>query len=120
VSDLGPADALAVCMSDAPTRPTRRCRTATPVPRTGRRHFRSSRQQHQGAEGLEALAAVAAARAEPDRAVRLSGAAAAATRETIASRPTFEVAITGRFVETVQRTVSQKRWHESWGAGRAL
>lgn len=62
---------------------------------------------------------MAAARAEPDRAVRLSGAAAAATRETIASRPTFEVAITGRFVETVQRTVSQKRWHESWGAGRA-
>ena len=71
------------------------------------------------AEGLEVLAAVAAAGAEPDRAATLSG-AAAATRETIASRPTFEVAITGRFVETVQRTVSQERWQESWEAGRAL
>ncbi len=71
------------------------------------------------AEGLETLAAVAAARAEPDRAARLSG-AAAAIRETIASRPTFEVAITGPFLESVRRIVTGKRWHELWEAGRAL
>jgi len=71
------------------------------------------------AEGLETLAAVAAARNEPDRAARLGG-AAAAIRDTIASRPTFEVTITGPIVERVQRTVTGKRWHESWEAGRAL
>lgn len=72
------------------------------------------------AEGLEILAAVAAARAEPDRAARLSG-AAAALRETIASRLTlFDVAITGRFLEGVQSTVSTKRWRGLWEAGRAL
>ena len=71
------------------------------------------------AEGLEVLAAVASACAEPDRAARLSG-AAFAIRETIATRPTFEVAITGRLLESVQRTVTEKRWHDSWEAGRAL
>ncbi len=71
------------------------------------------------AEGLEIFAAVAAARVEPDRAARLSG-AAAAIRETIASRPTFEVAVTGPFLTSVQRTVTEKRWHELWEAGRAL
>ena len=77
-------------------------------------------EERQGiAEGLEVLAAVAATRAEPDRAARLSG-AAAAIRETIATRPTFEVAITGRFLESVQRTVNERRWHDLWEAGRAL
>ena len=71
------------------------------------------------AEGLETLAAVAAARNEPDRAARLGG-AAAAIRDTIASRPTFEVAITGPILERVQRAVTSKRWHESWEAGRVL
>jgi predicted ATPase/transcriptional regulator with XRE-family HTH domain len=80
----------------------------------------AEQEERQGiAEGLETLAAVAAAGAEPDRAARLSG-AAAAIRETIASQPTFEVAITGGFLESVQSSVTEKRWHESWEAGRAL
>jgi predicted ATPase/transcriptional regulator with XRE-family HTH domain len=80
----------------------------------------AEQEERQGiAEGLETLAAVAAARAQPDRAARLSG-AAAAIRDTIASRPTFEVAITGPFLESVRKTVAEKRWLESWEAGRAL
>ena len=71
------------------------------------------------AEGLETLAAVAAVRKEPDRAARLSR-AAASIRETIASRPTFEVAITGSFLESTQRTVGEKRWRGLWEDGRAL
>jgi predicted ATPase/DNA-binding XRE family transcriptional regulator len=72
------------------------------------------------AEGLEVLAAVAAARRDTDRAARLSG-AAAAVRETIASRPTaYDHAITGRFLESVQSAVDAKQWRGLWDAGRAL
>ena len=71
------------------------------------------------AEGLMTLAAVAAARSNPDRAARLGG-AAAGVRETLATRPGFELVIAGRLMATVERTVSEERWRAAWEAGRAL
>jgi len=72
------------------------------------------------AEGLQTLAAIAAARSDPDRAAKLAG-AAAAVRETIAARPgPFDVAIPGRFLRTVEETVTAKRWRRSWDAGNAM
>jgi predicted ATPase/DNA-binding XRE family transcriptional regulator len=72
------------------------------------------------AEGLQTLAAIAAARSDPDRAAMLAG-AAAAVRETIAARPgPFDLAIPGRFLQTIEKAVTAKRWRRSWDAGRAL
>jgi hypothetical protein len=46
---------------------------------------------------------------------------AAAIRETIASRPApFELAITGRFIESVERTAGEAVWQAWSQAGRAL
>jgi len=42
-------------------------------------------------------------------------------RETIAARPgPFDVAIPGRFLRTVEKTVTAKRWRRSWDAGNAM
>jgi tetratricopeptide (TPR) repeat protein len=72
------------------------------------------------AEGLYALAAVAAAHSDPDRAAALAG-AAAAVRETIAARPgPFELAIPDRFLQSVEGTVTAKRWRRCWDAGYAM
>lgn len=91
--------------------------------RLGREALSTAAQQgeRQGiADGLHTLAAVAAARSDPDRAATLAG-AAAAIRETIAARPgPFDVAIPGRFLRTMERTVTAKRWHRSWDAGFAM
>jgi non-specific serine/threonine protein kinase len=66
------------------------------------------------------LAAVAAARADPERAARLAG-AASAVREMIAARPgPFDVAIPRRFIETGEKAVGATRWHRSWQAGHAM
>lgn len=72
------------------------------------------------AQGLETLAAVAAAREDPDRAATLGG-AAAAVRETIAARAApFELAITGRFLESLQSATGGELWHTAWEAGLAM
>jgi predicted ATPase len=72
------------------------------------------------ANGLHTLAAVAAARSDPDRAATLAG-AAEALRNTIAARPgPFDVAIPGRFLRSIETTVTAKRWRQSWDAGYAL
>ena len=77
--------------------------------------------QRQGiAEAMHTLAAVAAARSDSDRAATLAG-AAEAIRKTIAARPgPFDVAIPGRFLRSIERTVAAKRWHRSWDEGHAL
>jgi predicted ATPase/transcriptional regulator with XRE-family HTH domain len=89
----------------------------------GREALATAAQQgeRQGiAEGLHTLAAVAAARSDLDRAAILAG-AAAAIRETIAARPgPFDIAIPGRFLRTIEGTVTAKRWRRSWDAGYAL
>jgi tetratricopeptide (TPR) repeat protein len=78
-------------------------------------------EERQGiGDGLQALAAVAAARADPERAARLAG-AASAVREMIAARPgPFDVAIPRRFIETSEKAVGATRWHRSWHAGHAM
>jgi hypothetical protein len=56
----------------------------------------------------------------PDRAATLSG-AAVAIRETIAARAgPFDVAIPGRFLRSVEQTVTATRWRRSWEAGYTL
>jgi predicted ATPase/DNA-binding XRE family transcriptional regulator len=78
-------------------------------------------EERQGiGDGLQALAAVAAARADPERAARLAG-AASAVREMIAARPgPSDVAIPRRFIETSEKAVGATRWHRSWQAGHAM
>jgi hypothetical protein len=72
------------------------------------------------AQGLEALAAVAAARGDADRAATLGG-AAAAVRETIAARAApFELAVTGPFMERIQKAADDELWHGAWEAGLAM
>jgi predicted ATPase len=72
------------------------------------------------AEGLDTMAAVAAARSNGDRTAIIAG-AAAAIRETIASRPApFDVAITSPFVQRIKASVSVERWRHCWGRGQAL
>jgi predicted ATPase/DNA-binding XRE family transcriptional regulator len=72
------------------------------------------------AQGLEALAAVAAARGAADRAATLGG-AAAAVRETIAARAApFELAVTGPFMDRIQRAADEELWHGAWEAGLAM
>jgi hypothetical protein len=91
--------------------------------RLGREALSTAAEQgeRQGvAEAMHTLAAVAAARSYPDRAATLAG-AAAAIRETIAARPgQFDVAIPGRFLRRIERTVTAKRWLRSWDAGYSL
>jgi len=91
--------------------------------RLGREALSSATQhgERQGvAEAMHTLAAVAAARSDPDRAATLAG-AAAALRETIAARPgPFDVAIPGRFLRRIEKTVTAKRWRRSWDAGYTL
>jgi non-specific serine/threonine protein kinase len=78
-------------------------------------------EERQGiGDGLQALAAVAAARADPERAARLAG-AASAVRKMIAARPgPFDVAIPRRFIETSEKAVGEKRWHRAWRAGHEM
>ena len=78
-------------------------------------------KERQGiADSLEILAAVAAARSDSDRAATLSG-AAAAIRETIASRPApYELAIIARFTEPAEKKAGDKRWRRAWEEGRVL
>jgi tetratricopeptide (TPR) repeat protein len=91
--------------------------------RLGREALSTSTQQEERlgvAQGLQTLAGVAAARADPDRAATLAG-AAAAIWETIAAPPApFDVAIPGLFLRRVERTVPAKRWRRSWDAGYAM
>jgi predicted ATPase len=81
----------------------------------------AEQDERQGiAEGLETLAAVAAASSQAHRAAVLAG-AAASIRQTIASRPTtFDLAITGGFLEQARRGAGEKRWRTSLGAGGVL
>ena len=81
----------------------------------------ASHGERQGiANGLHILAAVAGARSDPDRAATLAG-AAEAIRNTIAMRfGPFAVAIPERFLQSIERTVTKKRWRRSWDAGSAL
>lgn len=78
-------------------------------------------QERQGiGDGLHTLAAIAAARSNPERAATLAG-AAAAVRETIAARPgPFDLAIPGRFLESMERAVPPQLWHGAWQAGHDL
>jgi hypothetical protein len=72
------------------------------------------------AQGLETLAAVAAARGDAERAAMLGG-AAAAVRETIAARAAqFEVAVSGPFMERVQKAADKEVWRRAWEAGLAM
>jgi non-specific serine/threonine protein kinase len=72
------------------------------------------------AEALDTLAAVAAARADPERAARLDG-AAAAIHVTIASQPApFEQAITRRFIEASHAAAGRDRWDEASQEGGGL
>jgi class 3 adenylate cyclase len=72
------------------------------------------------ADGLQTLAAIAGARSDPDRAAILAG-AAAAIRDTIAARPgPFDLAIPGRYLQRIEKTVTAKRWRRSWDAGHGL
>ena len=72
------------------------------------------------AQGLENLAAVSAARGDADRAAPLGG-AAAAVRETIAARAAqFELAVTGPFMERIQKAADEDLWHGAWEAGLAM
>ena len=72
------------------------------------------------AQGLETLAAVSAARGDTDRAATLGG-AAAAVRETIAARAApFELAVTGPFMERIQKAADEDLWHGAWEAGLAM
>jgi len=91
--------------------------------RLGREALSTSAQQEERlgvAQGLQTLAGVAAARAEPDRAATLAG-AAAAIWGTIAARPApFDVAIPGLFLRRVEKTVPAKRWRKSWDRGYAM
>jgi hypothetical protein len=91
--------------------------------RLGREALSASAEQgeRQGiADGLHTLAAVAGAGSDPDRAATLAG-AAEAIRNTIAARPgPFDVAVPGRFLESIERTVTNRRWRRSWDAGYAL
>jgi non-specific serine/threonine protein kinase len=81
----------------------------------------SAQQEPQGiADGLYVLAAVAAARADPERAAMLAG-AAAAVRETIAAHPgPFELAIPGRLLERMERAAGAERWQQTWQEGYEL
>ena len=89
----------------------------------GREALATAAQQGESqgiADGLHTLAAAAAGRSEPDRAAILAG-AAAAIRETIAARPgAFDLAIPGRFLRTIEGTVTAKRWNRSLDSGYAL
>jgi predicted ATPase/DNA-binding XRE family transcriptional regulator len=72
------------------------------------------------AEGLDTMAAVAAARSDGERAVTIAG-AAAAIRETIASRTApFDVAITGPLLQRITARVPEAQWRRSWNRGQAL
>ena len=72
------------------------------------------------AEVLDTMAAVAAARSDADRAATIAG-AAAAIRETIASRTApFDVAITGPLLRHVEASVSEERWHRCRAEGQSL
>jgi tetratricopeptide (TPR) repeat protein len=72
------------------------------------------------AEGLDTMAAVAAARSNGERAATIAG-AAAAIRETIASRTAaFDVAITGPLLQRVKAGVGEEPWHRRWSQGQAL
>lgn len=81
----------------------------------------AERGERQGiAEGLEALAAVAAACEDPQRAATLAS-AAAAIRETIASRAAaFDIAITGRFLDRIRASASEEQWRRAWDRGHQL
>jgi predicted ATPase/DNA-binding XRE family transcriptional regulator len=91
--------------------------------RLGREALSTSAQQEERlgvGQGLHTLAGVAAARADPDRAATLAG-AAAAVWETIAAPPApFDVAIPGVFLRSVEKTVPAKRWRKSWDGGYAM
>ncbi len=93
---------------------------AESLARTALTAFAEHAERQGIAECLDTLAAVAASRSNADRAATLSG-AAAAVRETIASRPApFELVITRRFVNRVEERSGKQRWHASWEAGHAL
>lgn len=81
----------------------------------------AEQRERQGiAETLETLAAVAATRSAVDRAATLAGAAAAA-REEIALQPAaFDLAITGRRLDTIRAAASTQRWQRAWARGRLL
>ncbi len=82
--------------------------------------FAKQRDRIGVAEALDTLAAVAAARADPQRAATLDG-AANGIQATIASQPApFERAISRRFIEASQAGAGAAGWRSAWEAGREL
>ena len=71
------------------------------------------------AEALQTLAALGAARADPDRAAMLAGAASAIT-ETIASRPIPDLVVAVRLLTAAERSVPGSRWRAAWARGRSV
>ena len=82
--------------------------------------FAKQRDRIGVAEALDTMAAVAAARADPERAAMLDG-AANGIQATIASQPApFERAISRRFIDASQAVVDAAHWRSAWDAGREL
>jgi predicted ATPase/transcriptional regulator with XRE-family HTH domain len=72
------------------------------------------------AQGLDNLAAVAAGRGDANRAATLGGASAAVWQTIAARAARFELAVTGPFLERIQKTADADLWHRAWEAGLAM